>query len=186
MFTHLCRDDLRMVMSKEFAATVAGLVPVVLLLVVVDVATNRRGLGAAFREIARPSAVVRSMGRRPSLRDHEVARAEQATKAVRAGWNRLLTEMSFAVGSAVAAVLLFQAEFVALRWLAERDPGPAPGDAKFCLVALMLAFIRVGLAPVLDLVVPLVRGLADVAPVMPAQGRILRELQRRRGRDDGA
>lgn len=186
MAARLCRDDLLMVMSKEFAAAVAGLVPVVLLLVVVDVAANRRGLGAMFREIARPAAVVRSMGRRPRLRDHEVARAERATEAVRAGWNRLLTEMSFAAGSAVAAVLLLQAEFVALKWLAEKDPGPAAGDAKFCLVALMLAFIRVGLAPVIDLVFPLVRGLADVAPVLPSQGRLSREVRRRRRVGGGA
>ncbi|MFE2821916.1 hypothetical protein [Streptomyces sp. NPDC059271] len=184
MFAHSRRDDLLMVMSKEFAAAVAGLVPVVLLLVVVDVAANRRDLGAVFREIARPAAVVRSMGRRPALREHEVVRAERATEAVRAGWNRLVTEMSFAAGSAVAAVLLFQADFVALKWLAEKDPGPASGDAKFCLVALMLAFIRVGLGPVVDLVVPLVRGLAGVAPVLPSQGRLSRELQRR-GRRDG-
>lgn len=169
-----------MEMSKEFAATVAGLVPVVLLLVVVDVAANRRGLGAAFREIARPAAVVRSMGRRARLRDHEVARAERATEALRAGWNRLLTEMSFAAGSAVAAVLLFWAEFVALSWLAEKDPGPASGDAKFCLVALFLAFFRVGISPVFDLVVPLVHGLVGVAPALSPQGRLSRELRRRR------
>lgn len=186
MVARLHRDDPQMVMSKEFAAAVAGLVPVVLLLVVVDVAANRRGLGAAFREITRPAAVVRSIGRRPRLRDHEVARAEQATEALRAGWNRLLAEISFAAGSAVAAVLLFQAEFVALKWLAEKDPGPASGDAKFCLVALMLAFIRVGLGPVIDLVAPLVRGLAEVAPVLPSQGRLSRELRRRRERDGEA
>jgi hypothetical protein len=55
-------------MSEAYAGAVAGLVPVVLLVITIEIAGNRSYMQGLFAEMGRPVALARSIARRERLR----------------------------------------------------------------------------------------------------------------------
>ncbi|MEU3788587.1 hypothetical protein [Streptomyces fructofermentans] len=172
-------------MSEAYAGAVAGLVPVVLFLIMVEVAGHRNRLRTLFGEMARPAALVRAMARRPARGDAQLRRAARAVEQLNSGVRNLAWVSAYLAVSAVTAVLLLDAEMRALRWLASADPGPAAADARFCLVVLGIAFFRVGLGPLLDLVNPVREGAEIILPALRSLHRLKASVQEA-DRDPGA
>ncbi|MFD9466582.1 hypothetical protein [Streptomyces sp. NPDC060027] len=167
-------------MSEAYAAAVAGLVPVVLLLITVEITSNRSRMHDLFAEVGRPAAVARSMARREHFTQQQIERAERATHALRSGIRQLRWMLVYLAGSAAVALMLLDAERRALRWLGDPSPGPAESDAKYCLIVLGIAFFRVVIAPLLDILRPLVEGAADLLPAAGSITRLSRVVERTR------
>ncbi|MFD3521747.1 hypothetical protein [Streptomyces sp. NPDC058653] len=128
-------------MNEAFAATVAAVAPVILLVVMVEI--NNRG--SRIREMnklyERESAVARYLyegGAEPSREqvlaaDDSLGDRPQVSPQYKVNWWYILSGM-------LVCNALLVAEFVALSWLSTPDPEPEPFAARACMIALVIGF----------------------------------------------
>ncbi|MFE3265847.1 hypothetical protein [Streptomyces sp. NPDC059215] len=165
-------------MSEALAGTVAQIAPVVLLVIIVEIAGNRDRMVDQFRDAGRSVALTRSMARRDSLTPTQRARAQRAITDQRRNVGAVGWLLFYLAVSAAVAVLLLDAEWRAIQWLADPHAGPAPQDALFCTRVIGFAFLRIVMGPIISLLQPLVDGLAQLLPGMSSTSRLQRLLDR--------
>ncbi|MFF0386828.1 hypothetical protein [Streptomyces sp. NPDC004286] len=165
-------------MSGDFAGAVAQIAPVVLLVIVVEIAANRDRMVNGFREAGRSAALIRSMARRESLTPAQATRARRAVIDHRRHMRTVCALLLYLAISAAVAVTLLDAEWRAIGWLADPDAGPAPDDARFCARVITLAFFRIVVGPLFALLQPMVEGLVRTAPGAFSAPKLQRLLDR--------
>ncbi|MFD9440985.1 hypothetical protein ACFWBR_24360 [Streptomyces sp. NPDC060006] len=151
-------------MSEAYAGAVAGLVPVVLLVITVEIAGNRSYMQGLFAEMGRPVALARSLARRERLTRQQAERARQAAQGLARGMRNVLALLGYLLVSVIVAGALFDAELRALQWLASPQQGADEADARFCFYALAVAFARIVIGPVINILHPLVEGTKRLLP----------------------
>ncbi|MFF5497624.1 hypothetical protein [Streptomyces aquilus] len=167
-----------MKMTETYAATVAAVAPVILLVAVVEINNRRQRVRELYESLTAPITLIRAMfreGSDPSAQQVEdVARQVRATNVgARAGLSMVLYVLS-----AVAIItLLFLAELASLLWLTGSPTDTAPRVALFCAVALGAGFAWVAYAPMLALVLPISRNLFYVLGGVAEYRRFLRLLR---------
>ncbi|MFD4023204.1 hypothetical protein ACFWRV_06690 [Streptomyces sp. NPDC058576] len=175
-------------MSESYATTVAAVAPVIILVAAFELTTHRARIREIYVRAARGREAVDALyadGATPTR--EQIQQTERELEALRNGEWRLLGMAVYLLLSNVLAALLCSAEFYALGWLVKEDPGPSPGVALFCFVALVIGFVWVGVTPLAWLVVsvlPLLgplrsnpnqvrykQAVADLAPEAEGSGR---------------
>ncbi|MFF2640868.1 hypothetical protein ACFVUB_13580 [Streptomyces niveus] len=153
-----------MKMNEAYAGAVAGLVPVVLLVITVEIASNRSYMRNLFAEMGRPVALARSLARRERLTRQQANQARQAADAVTRGMKNVLALLGYLLVSVIVAGALFDAELRVLQWLANPERGADEADARFCFIALAIGFARIVMGPVLTILSPLAEGAQRLLP----------------------
>ncbi|MGH4034138.1 hypothetical protein ACQB60_35035 [Actinomycetota bacterium Odt1-20B] len=137
-------------MSESYATTVAAVAPVIILVAAVELTTHRARLREVYVRAARSREIVDALyadGATPTRQ--QIEQTECELRALRRGEWRQYAVIAYLLASNLLAGLLCLAEFYALGWLALEDPGPQPGAALFCLLALLVGFIWVSATPLL-------------------------------------
>lgn len=127
-------------MNGDFATTVAGVAPVVLLVATVEMNRTLPKMLVIIRapfEQARIVASLYSDGAAPSREELLEARARVGALAP---LMRRLAVVGYYVSAAVVCLALLAAEDFALQWLANPSRGPEPKVASFCKAALVWGF----------------------------------------------
>lgn len=150
-------------MTETYAATVAAVAPVILLVAVVEINNRRQRVRELYESLTIPIGLIRAMfrdGGNPSAQQVEdvVQQVRETNVGARAGLGLMLYVLS-AVG---ITTLLFLAELASLLWLAGTPTESASGIALFCALALGAGFAWVAYAPMVALVVPVSRNLLYV------------------------
>ncbi|MFE1923494.1 hypothetical protein ACFW91_13110 [Streptomyces asoensis] len=137
----------KLVMSTDYANTIAAVAPVVLLVAVVELNGHRQELRNFYESMTNRSRAAKALyaeGRSPSRQEVLDAAPELSLSSLFRGFASLLY-----VTSAVAVgVLLMQAELKTLSWLAGSSRGKNEFDAEFCLLAVALGFAWITFVPI--------------------------------------
>jgi hypothetical protein len=140
-------------MTMDFAETIAGVAPVVLLVATVEMARLAPGLKAVGNAPSRDARVIAGLyadgvapNRGQVLDVHRRLSASEPTKARRAA------VLAYYLSATLICMALFVAEMVAINYIADPSVGPEPGMAKFCRDALVTGFFWTVTAPLLTAV----------------------------------
>ncbi|MFG2172744.1 hypothetical protein ACGFMO_15405 [Streptomyces niveus] len=135
-------------MNEAFAATVAGVAPVALLVMTVEIANSRKRLGAALRNLSPKRRLLTSLygdGNEPTR--EQVLAAREAIRAAPVGlWTMFLTAV-YVLSAIAAASALLGSEVAAIHWLSTPDAGPQPEVAASIRKSLILGFVWVTASP---------------------------------------
>ncbi|MCT2590547.1 hypothetical protein LHJ74_11615 [Streptomyces sp. N2-109] len=164
-----------MQMTEAFAATVAAVAPVVVLVGVVEMDQRRRIVHESARANGEPFfAVFEDLPARPTPEQIAITRARLEALPLPHGpvgparGNILVRAYAMGVAWAVVVFALCGAEFLALIWLARPEGKPEAGHAVFCLTSLTVGMFWVVLLPLARLL------WAPIQPMLHAEREIKR------------
>ncbi|MDX6361045.1 MAG: hypothetical protein QOC85_48 [Streptomyces sp.] len=134
-------------MSGDFAATIAAVAPIVLLVAAVEVNNARPRMTAARDALRSEVAALTASAAGHRLTDEE-ADATLRTLS-RTSWQVLKNTvyLIYLLASIIVAGALALAEYIALEWLATPNAGPDENNAQLLLVITSLSFVWVVLPP---------------------------------------
>ncbi len=163
-----------MQMTETFAATVAAVAPVILLVGVVEVDQNRKALGVSLTAISEEyRSVLESLPAQPTREQVSAARARLEALTPEANQRTTRSMRAYFKGASwiILVFALVVAEGLSLGWLAKPEHGPATGQAIYCLVTLIVGMYGVATPPTIRLL---------RAPLQPldARAREVRHLER--------
>lgn len=165
-------------MTETYAATVAAVAPVILLVAAVEINNRRQRVRELYEALAAPMGLIREMFRGsgdPSAQ--QVERVVQQVRETNVGARAGVALILYVLSAVAITTLLFLAELASLLWLAGTRPTPDPGVALFCALALGVGFAWVAYAPMVALIVPISRNLLYVLSGLRDYQRFLRLLR---------
>ncbi|MFD5539106.1 hypothetical protein ACFWIJ_15055 [Streptomyces sp. NPDC127079] len=164
-----------MKMSEAFATTIAGVAPVILLVAAVEIGNRKEALREGYHLIGQRQRLIDELYAAPEAPTglQLQAVAAQTDQPMQSATRDLFIAL-YVMSALIVGVLLLLAESLALVWLAGSQRGSHPLQAAFCLLALVIGFAWVMLAPMLGLVV----AVADDAVVVISGVSRLRRFYR--------
>ncbi|NNN35372.1 hypothetical protein HLK59_34390 [Streptomyces sp. S3(2020)] len=167
-----------MKMTETYAATVAAVAPVILLVAVVEINNRRQRVRELYELLAVPIRLIREMfrdGGDPTAQQVErvVQQVRETNVGARAGFGLML----YVLSAVAITTLLFLAELASLLWLAGTPEKSSSGVALFCALALGVGFAWVAYAPMVALLLPVSRNLLYILRGFKDYRRFLRLLR---------
>ncbi|MFI6093871.1 hypothetical protein [Streptomyces sp. NPDC051218] len=135
-----------MQMTESFAATVAAVAPVIVLVGVVEVDQHRKILNESLTANSEElRAALEPLPREPTREQVEAVRArfEALLPEARRRTKRLVRTYFLAIAWLVVVFALVSVEAVALGWLAKPEGKPETGQAVYCLTTLIIGMFCV-------------------------------------------
>lgn len=166
-------------MNEAFAATVAGVAPVALLVMTVEIANSRKRLGALLFNLSPKRRLLTSLyeGDNEPTREQVLAVRDSLKVAPRGVWTILLT-LGYVGSAVIAASALFDAEIAAIYWLSTPDAGPEPEVAASIRRSLMWGFLWVIASPQLMMLNAIYSSLFRGVALGEYRSRFSRDLRR--------
>lgn len=158
-------------MTETFAATVAAVAPVILLVGVVEVDQNRKALGASLAATSEECrSVLESLPAQPTREQVGAARARLEALTLEASQRTTRSMRTYfkAITWIILVFALVVAESLSLGWLAKPEHEPATGQAIYCLITLIVGMYGMATPPMIRLL---------RAPLQPLDARV-REVRR--------
>ncbi|MFD3521752.1 hypothetical protein [Streptomyces sp. NPDC058653] len=171
----------RLEMNDAFAATVAAVAPVILLVAVVEINNHRKHVGRVYEGLERRMAAAASLyaaGAQPT-REQVLAADDALPEYSVLSW-RDLSILVYVVSAMLACAALVYAEVSALHWLGTPKAGPDPRLAEHCFAAVVFGFVWICLSPALAMYPMLLKPRWLSPATIPKMSRFDRDVRRYR------
>ncbi|MHC5260512.1 hypothetical protein ACYSUO_21735 [Streptomyces sp. UC4497] len=172
-------------MSVDYANTIAAVAPVILLVAVVEMTSNRQRFRTTWQLLVARMERIGSLyagGRRPS--EDEVIEAAHAVVAPLRQTLKEFLVLMYIIGNVFVGLLLLRAEMITLEWLMRGGKGKNETAASFSYLAVTLGFAWITFVPVSLLLGPAIAQSRAILRGLIKSRRFRKDLEAPRPRVD--